>query len=188
MHWGLCIFFCLSAAVQGWRRSSRCFVQLALGDICAPRQHHLLPDLLGPTMAKKALCTMFAQRQTHHSKHSCFFKWEKKIEKGEEWWNQHEANFAVPWRLCFVVKGRFSSTLPWWTSHSKRGGHQWQVGLMGLERKIKELGGVKLKTLAGKAALYGMFFMWGFSSQLWPLIKSSLANITAFDTTFKKFF
>lgn len=66
------------------------------------------PRSAGSHHGKKALCKMFAQRQTLHSKHSCFFNGKKKL-KGE---NQHGVNISVPWRLCFAAQGWFSSPLP----------------------------------------------------------------------------
>lgn len=106
----LLLFECCSEGMEG---NSRCLIQLALGDICAcaPWQHHLLPDLLGPTMAKK-LCAKCLHRDKHTTQNPRAFLMEnKKIKRRrvmESTWGQ----FVCALKAFFAVKGWFSSTLP----------------------------------------------------------------------------
>lgn len=85
--WCFLLFESCSAGMEGRQQM---LVQLALGDICArgPRQHHLLPDLLAPTTAKK-LCAKCLHRDKHSTQNTAAFLMGKKIKRRESTWGQH---------------------------------------------------------------------------------------------------
>lgn len=100
---------------------------------------------------QKALCKTFAERQSHHTKHTSFSVEKKNLKKGKSDGINTRPNFLCLKGFALLPRVDFpplchTMNIPF------RDGHQWQGGLMGLERKKKkEVGGVKLKqNLLGK--------------------------------------
>lgn len=137
----LLLFECCSAGMEG---NSRCLVQLALGDICVTTPPP--PRSAGSHRGKK-LCAKCLHRDKHTTQNTRAFLGEKNRKKGEEWCSQHEwGRIFRALKALLCCQGLiFLHSATRWASHSERDGHQWQVGLMGLKRKKKGVGGVKLK-------------------------------------------